>query len=383
MNSKERVRAAIARQPVDKVPLGFYAVDYDTVERVIGRPTYIRNKINIQLALWEGRRDEVAESLKKDTVEFYRKIDCADIILTKEAQVLPPKDYEPEHPKKIADDKWQTSDGCIYQAAYDTNEMACIYNPEDEKEYKVEDFEGPVDVEPVDDTVFEVFDYVVQQLGDERYMAGPTGGITVLNLLGGSCGFSQRSLMMYILEPEVVRASSSRSVAVQNALDKYYIRPGIDGVLVEQDMAGTNAPLVSPRMFGEMCFPYLKERITKIKKAAGQVILHNCGNNIPIMDMLIETGIDCYQSLQTTAGMEVGRLKQLYGDKLSFWGGVSVEKLIDGTVADVRQEVRRAMERGAPGGGFILGPSHSIAKNTKYDNFMAMLDEFVALRDKF
>ena len=28
MNSKERVRAAIAREPVDRVPLGFYSVDY-------------------------------------------------------------------------------------------------------------------------------------------------------------------------------------------------------------------------------------------------------------------------------------------------------------------------------------------------------------------
>jgi hypothetical protein len=39
MNSKERVRAAIAKKPVDEIPLGFYAVDYDIVEKVIGRKT--------------------------------------------------------------------------------------------------------------------------------------------------------------------------------------------------------------------------------------------------------------------------------------------------------------------------------------------------------
>ena len=60
-----------------------------------------------------------------------------------------------------------------------------------------------------------------------------------------------------------------------------------------------------------------------------------------------------------------------------------VELLIGGNPEEMRQAVREAMERGAPGGGFILGPSHSIAMNTKYENFMAMLDEFVALRDKF
>ncbi len=68
---------------------------------------------------------------------------------------------------------------------------------------------------------------------------------------------------------------------------------------------------------------------------------------------------------------------------MAFWGGVPVEDLIAGTPEDVRKAVRAAMERGAPGGGFILGPSHSVAKNTTYENFMAMLDEFVSLRDKF
>ena len=36
----------------------------------------------------------------------------------------------------------------------------------------------------------------------------------------------------------------------------------------------------------------------------------------------------------------------------------------------------------APDSGFILGPSHSIAKGVPYDNFMAMCDEFTKLRDK-
>ena len=74
MNGKERVIAAIEKKEVDRIPLGFYAVDYDTIEKVLGRKTYVRNKIEIQIALWEGRRDEVAESLKKDTVDFYNKI---------------------------------------------------------------------------------------------------------------------------------------------------------------------------------------------------------------------------------------------------------------------------------------------------------------------
>jgi hypothetical protein len=128
MTSKERVKAAIARQPVDKVPLGFYAVDYDTVERVIGHPTYVRNKIALQVALWEKRRDEVAESLKKDTVKFYRKIDCADIILPKEAPLLPPADYEPNPPRRVGEHLWEDRDGRIYKASPEANEIQCVHN---------------------------------------------------------------------------------------------------------------------------------------------------------------------------------------------------------------------------------------------------------------
>lgn len=380
MNSKQRVQAAIARQPVDQVPLGFYAVDYDTIERVIGHKTYVRNKIEIQLALWDGRRDEVADSLKKDTVEFYQKIDCADILLPKEAQLLPPKDYDPDPPKKIADNKWEDRDGRIFQAVEHANEIGCIHDPKaGQRQFSIDDFEGPLDVVLPDPSVFEVFDYVLQAFGDERYVAGPTGGITALTLLGDT----ESGLMTYSLQPEVLLAANRRSVEIQNRLDEYYIRKEVPGLLMEEDMAGSNGPLISPKMFREMCFPFLKQRIEHAKQSCPQLILHNCGNNFLLMEMFVECGVDCYQSLQTNAGMEIGVLKQKYGDKLCFWGGVPLEALITGTPEGIRKAVRTAMERGAPGGGFILGPSHSVAKNTKYDNFMAMLDEFVRLRDKY
>jgi hypothetical protein len=81
--------------------------------------------------------------------------------------------------------------------------------------------------------------------------------------------------------------------------------------------------------------------------------------------------------------MELGAPKEVYGPKVAFLGGIPVEVLIAGTPDQTRAAVLHSMARGAPGSGFILGPSHSIAYGTKYDSFLSMLDEYVKLRDRF
>lgn len=379
MTGKERVRAAINHEPTDSVPLGFYVVDYDTIERVIGRETYVRNKVKSQIALWEGRRDEVVESYKKDTVEFYRKIDLCDLICFKEAPIVPPKDYEPLRPRRIDEKTWEDKEGRIWQISELSNDIACVHDPRArERVYTKEMFEGPIEVAPPDPSVFEAVDYLTEQLGAERYIAGSSGGLSPLVLLGGM----EQGLLMYALEPEIVRAATRRTVLRQNEMDKYYIRPGQDGALFEQDMAASKGPMISPAMFRDFCFPAMKERVQRVRSHGVQALMHNCGNNRPLMAMFIEAGIQCYESIQSIPDMELSGLKRDFGDKMCFWGGVSLECLIQGTPDDTRKIVRQTMQKGAPGGGFILGPSHSIAKGTKFDNFLALLDEFDKLRHK-
>ena len=383
MNSKERVRAAIAGESVDRTPLGFYVVDCDTVEKVIGRKTYVRNKIEMQIALWEGRRDEVAESVKKDTVEFFRKIDCVDLLTFKEAPVLPPKDYQPEAPRRIDEGTWEGKDGRVYKASWLSNEIICVHDPNkrNAEDFTEDMFPVPEEgsIEPPDPSIFEAVDYLIAELGSERYIAGSSGGIVGFTLLGSQ----ETGLMLYALNPEVIAAANRAHTASANMRDAFMIRPGQDGVLFEQDMAGTNGPLISPRQFRQYGLPFLTERVAHVKAAGQQVLLHNCGDNRPLMSMFVEAGIDCYQSLQTNAGMSVEYLQETYGKDMTFWGGIAVEHLIQGTPDDVRANVREALEAGAKGRGFILGPSHSIAYNTKYENFMALLDEYDKLADKY
>lgn len=380
MNSKERVRLALEKKAPDRVPLGFYVVDHDIISKVIGRPTYLRNKTALQVALWEGRRDEIIESMKEDVVSFYKKIDCVDLLTFKEACMMSPKGASSEDvPEKIDDRTYRDRNG-IWKLEPETNDI--MYMPDrktgdDLAEYSKDEFLDR-SVSVPDPSCFELSEHLLKHFGKEKYIAGYSGGITAVTLLGGT----EAGLMTMALQPDIIKACNEQMVFRQNSLDESYILHGVDGVLVEQDMAGSNGPLISPGMFEELCFPYYRRRIANIKKYVPHVILHNCGNNLPLMDMLVDGGVDAYESIQTNSAMSIKALAELYGRRLCIWGAVSVEVLISGTVADVRRDVLRCFREAEKTEGFILGPSHSIAFGTKYDNFMAMLDEYVHLRDK-
>ncbi|MFH2068595.1 MAG: uroporphyrinogen decarboxylase family protein [Candidatus Omnitrophota bacterium] len=383
MNSKERVCACIGRKDIDAVPLGFYLVDCDTISRVLGRPTFVKNNAATQIAFWEGRRDEVVETMKRDIVEFYRKIDLCDLITWKEACTVPPKNYTPQPPKKISDECWEDKEGRIFKLSKISNEIVCVQDPTaSEKRWTPEDFKDQPPDNPPDLTSLEVYDYLVEQLGKERYIAGMSAGVSPMVYLGGQ----ENGLVAYLNNPDLVRAAIRYTAESQNLADKYYLRPGISGVFIEFDFCDTQGPLISPALWREFCYPGLKNRIDNIKKVFGlntQILFHSCGNTRKLLDQFADAGVQVYQSIQNISAMRVGDLKREFGNKLVFWGGIPVEELISGTPETVRKSVRRTMEECAPGGGFILGPSHSIAYGTKYDNFMAMLDEFNNLRFNF
>jgi uroporphyrinogen decarboxylase len=82
------------------------------------------------------------------------------------------------------------------------------------------------------------------------------------------------------------------------------------------------------------------------------------------------------QALQfDAAGMDPRILKDRYGDRLCFEGGVSVQRTLPfGAVEEVRREVLERIAVLGKGGGYILGPSHQIQAGTPPENIAALFD---------
>ena len=378
MTSRERVKAVLRFEEPDKVPLGCFAIDCDTASKVLRRHTFIRDKAGQQIAFWEGRRDEVVDSLVRDIPELFAKLDIYDLIPLNKLAIVPRRGHHPPAPKKIDEGVWETESGQILKYSEITNEIAAVSHKTDwDRQFRLEDFSLDPEVEPEDESIYEVWDAVIDRLPADRYIVGQYPMAPEQVLLGGY----ERGLVEVAMNPDLVERAclSGRARAAKAQL--HWRRRRFDAVMNGSDFGHTTGTFVSPDAFRRLFLPNVKFNVDAVHAQDWDFIQHSCGDNRPIFDQLVEAGIDCLQALQPQAGMSPALVKERSGNRMAAWGGVDVANLVAGTADDVRRDVRETMESAKAGGGLILGASHSIAWGTKYDNFMAMLDEFERTRD--
>ena len=151
----------------------------------------------------------------------------------------------------------------------------------------------------------------------------------------------------------------------------------IDIFMMGEDLGTQGGLLVSPRVFREFIKPYLARHVRLAKRYGIEVMLHSCGAIRALIPELIEIGIDILNPIQVRAkGMKPAELKREFGDRLSFHGGVDIQKTLPrGTPEDVRAEVRNRVRTLGKGGGYILCSTHNIQADTPIENILAMYEE--------
>jgi len=153
-------------------------------------------------------------------------------------------------------------------------------------------------------------------------------------------------------------------------------RGRVDLVFTADDIGGQGGLLMSLAMWRKHILPYHQRLNRVLHEFGAKVIYHSDGAVMEAVPGLIEMGIDILQALQfDAAGMDAGKLKADFGDRLCFEGGISVQKTLPfGTPEDVRQEVLERIRILGRNGGYILGPSHAIQAGTPPENIVALFD---------
>jgi uroporphyrinogen decarboxylase len=184
----------------------------------------------------------------------------------------------------------------------------------------------------------------------------------------------QDLLMAIVMQPELVRALVEMSVNLNLELAKEVAARGVRIVYTGDDFAYNKGPLMSPRHFREFFYPGLCRVMRGYKELGLYTIKHTDGNLWPILDMIIDSGIDCLDPIDPQAGMDLGEVKARYGQQVALKGNVDCAQLMTfGTPEEVVEATKEALRKGMPGGGFILSSSNSIHSSVKPENYAAML----------
>ena len=185
-----------------------------------------------------------------------------------------------------------------------------------------------------------------------------------------------RLLKAVIMEPDWVVDMYWTDAKLAMEMCERMMRAGLkfDGAFLFCDLGYKNGLLFSPKHYEQQLHPVFKELCRFFHSRDMPVLLHSCGRVKDLIPFFIEEGIDCLQPLEVKAGMDLVELKERYGDKLCFMGGIDVRLMALDDPAPLEEEIKRKISFAKQGGGYIYHSDHSIPKNVSFANYRRVIE---------
>jgi len=142
------------------------------------------------------------------------------------------------------------------------------------------------------------------------------------------------------------------------------------GIWIYDDMAYNDGPMFSPASFERVFLPAYRYMIRTYKQAGAKyVFLHSDGDIRPLLDMLVDAGIDGLNPLERRAGMDILEIRKRYPKLVLVGGMCNSDTLVNGPVDRIEREARQIIDIGRHG-GVIIG-THSIGPDVPLEHFLA------------
>jgi uroporphyrinogen decarboxylase len=189
-------------------------------------------------------------------------------------------------------------------------------------------------------------------------------------------GMEKLMVMMYEA-PEFVHYLLDKTFGFYYACNQTFFDKARDRMQIffMGDDYGTQTGLLyGPELWREFIAPRLKKIYDLAKNHGYYVQHHTCGSVVDILQDMIDLGLDGLHPIQiTAAGMDVGNLKNKFGQKLYFAGAIDgMRTLINGTSGEIAREVRHTISVLGCGGGYIFGPSQGFLPEIPVGNIELM-----------
>ena len=169
----------------------------------------------------------------------------------------------------------------------------------------------------------------------------------------------QQALVALVAESAAAAAVIERITDYHVAVARAYLAAGSEAAWLADDYAGSDGPYLRPALWQRLILPQWARIIAVYREAGVPVFFHTCGRAEAFVDDLLDAGVNVF-NLQSEA-CDLAALRERYGRRIAFIGGVSSGLMLTGGPDDVRRAARAAIATLGQGGGLILAPDQPLA----------------------
>lgn len=177
-------------------------------------------------------------------------------------------------------------------------------------------------------------------------------------------------------EPEFNAVLLDKITDLRVKMARRYGEAHTDVLMLGDDVSTQIAMMMSPQLWRQELKPRLKQVIDAAREVKPDILIfyHGDGNLRAIVEDLIEIGVDVLNPVQPEC-VDPFELKQLYGDRLSFWGCVGTQTTMPfGTREAIFEVCQKLIQVVGNGGGLVLAPTHTLEPEVPFENIEAFLD---------
>ncbi len=371
LTGRDRVVRAICHEEPDRVPVFEpYGVLPPTADELLGRPCVATSNIRGARLFASRGPHRYSAVIRRDWHDLVRTLGFDA------APLAPGGHYTPKAtPRMLGRYAWSVGDS-VYRHHPDTMVTVEVDSkirregiPALEEHVKgmEEETDDEIEEAVMDSQIDEELSKTWQRLGVLIYAGSGTVPV--------GASWIAIFLKCFHLNPRLIRRYLRQRTRRAVIMGKVAADLGVELMFIGGDIAGNDGPMISPEKYRRFLLPEMKAQADAMHRRGIFAFISSDGNLWPIIeDYLIGSGVDGMMEIQVPAGMDLGRLKELYGGGICFAGSVDAQfTLVRGGVKEVERETRGAIDILSPGGGHILCSSNSIHSGVKPANFLAML----------